>query len=177
MELVVVIFPYPQDSRHCAVQTLLLAEAGVPSQIINCETISDKDKLRSVTQEIFLKINCKMGGELWAVNIPSKTMMVCGIDFYHDPTGRGQSVVGFVTSVNPAITRWYSQAKFHSPGSELVDILKGCLMESLKKYHEVIITVLCYRMRRTITKILQFLFFLLCLGESRLSRKDRRLPH
>ena len=131
------IFPTSRDDRYAAVKTLLTAQAAVPSQMINARTISQATKLRSVTQKIALQINCKMGGELWAVNIPTKTMMVCGVDVYHDPTRRGQSVVGFVASVNPAMTRWYSRAKNQVPGIELVDTLKICLMESLQKYHEV----------------------------------------
>lgn len=78
-----------------------------------------------------------MGGELWAVSIPTKTLMVCGVDVYHDPTKRGQSVVGFIASVNPGLTRWFSRAKCQGPGVELVDSLKICFLESLKKYYEV----------------------------------------
>ena len=40
------------------------------TQVINARTISAQQKLRSVTQKIALQINCKLGGELWAVEIP-----------------------------------------------------------------------------------------------------------
>lgn len=39
-------------------------------QVINARTISQQQKLRSVTQKIALQINVKLGGELWAVEIP-----------------------------------------------------------------------------------------------------------
>ena len=39
-------------------------------QVINARTISQPNKLRSVTQKIALQINCKLGGELWALDIP-----------------------------------------------------------------------------------------------------------
>ncbi len=104
---------------------------------MNSKTISNPNKLRAIVQKIALQINCKMGGELWAVSIPTKTMMVCGVDVYHDPTRRGQSVVGFVASINPGLTRWYSRAKYQMPGCELTDTLKLCFIESLKKYYEV----------------------------------------
>lgn len=105
--------------------------------MINSKTVSNPTKLRSIVQKIALQINCKMGGELWAVSIPTKTLMVCGVDVYHDPTKRGQSVVGFIASVNPGLTRWFSRAKCQGPGVELVDSLKICFLESLKKYYEV----------------------------------------
>ena len=100
-------------------------------QVINARTISAQQKLRSVTQKIALQINCKLGGELWAVDIPivsvcvcvcvctcmsvcvrvsciwlcmspQKSIMVVGIDVYHDSVhGKSRSIVGFVASTNP----------------------------------------------------------------------------
>ena len=130
------MFPNQCDDRYAAVKTFLTAHAAVPSKLINIGTIDQAIKLRAVTQKIALQINCIMGGELWAVNIPTKTMMVCGVDVYHDPARRGQSV-GFVASVNPAMTRWYSRAKYQIPETELSQNLKICLVECLHKYYEV----------------------------------------
>ncbi|XP_046444818.1 piwi-like protein Ago3 [Daphnia pulex] len=137
LQLVVAIFPTSRDDRYAAVKTLCTAQYAIPSQMMNSKTISNPSKLRSIVQKIALQINCKMGGELWAVSIPTKTLMVCGVDVYHDPTKRGQSVVGFVASVNPGLTRWFSRAKYQGPGVELVDTLKICFLESLKKYYEL----------------------------------------
>lgn len=39
-------------------------------QVINARTVSQQQKLRSVTQKIALQINVKLGGELWAVKTP-----------------------------------------------------------------------------------------------------------
>lgn len=39
-------------------------------QVIIAKTISQQQKLRSVTQKVALQITCKLGGELWAVDIP-----------------------------------------------------------------------------------------------------------
>lgn len=43
----------------------------------------NRDKLRSVVQKIALQMNCKLGGTLWALNMPYKNCMVIGIDVYH----------------------------------------------------------------------------------------------
>lgn len=138
LQLVACVFPTSRDDRYSAVKTLCTAQSAVPSQMMNLKTISNAAKLRSVTQKIALQINCKLGGELWAVHIPTKTLMVIGMDVYHDPTRKGHSVVGFVASVNASITRWYSRSKYQSAGQELVDTLKVCLIECLKKYYEVL---------------------------------------
>ena len=61
-------------------EKLCCTEHPIPSQVINARTISQQQKLRSVTQKIALQINCKLGGELWAVEIPLKNIMAVGID-------------------------------------------------------------------------------------------------
>lgn len=42
----------------------------VPSQMIVSKTLSRRDMIMSVATKIILQMNCKMGGELWAVPIP-----------------------------------------------------------------------------------------------------------
>ena len=43
-------------------------------------------QVSSVVQKVALQINCKLGGELWACDIPMKHLMVVGVDVYHDIT-------------------------------------------------------------------------------------------
>ncbi len=56
--------------------------------MINAKTISQVNKLRSVTQKIALQVNFKLGGEMWSMDIPFKSAMIIGIDSYHDSSGR-----------------------------------------------------------------------------------------
>jgi len=70
-QLVVTVFPTSRDDRYNAVKKLCCVDNPVPSQVILARTIGNQDKLRSVTQKIALQINCKLGGELWSVKIPS----------------------------------------------------------------------------------------------------------
>nr|AWH61378.1 putative piwi-1 [Actinia equina] len=137
VQMVVIIFPTSRDDRYAAVKKLCCVESPIPSQVINARTISQANKLRSVTQKIALQINVKLGGTLWEVEIPSKSLMVVGIDVYHDAARGGRSVGGVVCSINQSLTRWYSRVCFQSPGQELMDGLKMALTASLKKYHEV----------------------------------------
>ena len=81
-------------------------ESPVPSQMINAKTISQAQKLRSVTQKVALQINCKLGGELWALHIPMKNVMIVGIDVYHDTSKGARSIGGFVASTNSTFTRY-----------------------------------------------------------------------
>ena len=43
---------------------------SVPSQCILSKTLSKPQMLMSVATKIALQLNCKLGGELWAVPIP-----------------------------------------------------------------------------------------------------------
>ena len=47
----------------------------VPSQVIVGRTISKKQMLMSVCTKIGIQLNCKLGGEAWAVEIPVSTVM------------------------------------------------------------------------------------------------------
>lgn len=140
MQLVVCIFPTSRDDRYSALKKLCCVDMPVPSQVILSRTLPDdarSGKFRSVTAKIALQINCKLGGELWAVEIPLRGLMVCGIDVYHDASGRGNSVAAFVASLNKYASRWYSKAIIQRPRQEVIDGLKHSFTESLKKYYEV----------------------------------------
>ncbi|NWI70441.1 PIWL2 protein, partial [Todus mexicanus] len=42
-----------------------------PSQVINVQTLAGQpSKMKAVVQKVLLQINCKLGGELWGVDIP-----------------------------------------------------------------------------------------------------------
>ncbi|XP_042240519.1 piwi-like protein Ago3 [Homarus americanus] len=149
LQLAVIIFPSRREDRYSAVKRLACVDLALPTQCINSRTISQDSILRSVTQKIALQINCKLGGELWMLKIPMTGLMVCGIDVYNDPARRVASAVGFVSSINQTLTRWYSRISFQHPGEEVVHGLKTCLLEALrhyfKLYHVLPRTIIIYR--------------------------------
>ena len=77
-QLVVTVFPSSRDDRYNAIKKLCCVDYPVPSQVIIAKTIGVQQKLRSVTQKIALQVNCKLGGELWSVKIPT----VCALWFF-----------------------------------------------------------------------------------------------
>jgi aubergine-like protein len=42
----------------------------VPSQVVLSKTLQRKDMLLSVATKVAIQLNVKMGGEVWAVEIP-----------------------------------------------------------------------------------------------------------
>ncbi|XP_007905583.1 piwi-like protein 2 isoform X2 [Callorhinchus milii] len=137
VKMIMCIIAGNRDELYHAIKKLCCVQFPVPSQVINVKTISQNMRMRAICQKILLQINCKLGGELWGVDIPLKQLMVIGMDVYHDPRRGMQSVVGFVASLNNTMTKWYSRVTFQMPNQEIIDGLKMCMVASLKKYYEV----------------------------------------
>ncbi|XP_051897227.1 piwi-like protein 2 isoform X2 [Pristis pectinata] len=137
VKIVVCIVTGNRDDLYHAIKKLCCVQSPVSSQVINVKTISQTARMRSICQKILLQINCKLGGELWGVDVPLKQLMVIGVDVYHDPVRGKQSVVGFVASLNKAMTKWFSRVVFQMPKQEIIDGLKICMVASLKKYYEI----------------------------------------
>ncbi|XP_034834456.1 piwi-like protein Ago3 [Maniola hyperantus] len=137
LQLVVAISPSMRDDRYSAIKRICCAENPIPSQVINARTISNSQKIRSITQKILLQINCKLGGTLWNIAIPLKSTMIVGIDSYHEANQKKQSVFAFVASYNQAMTTWYSKVVFQQRGQEVGDCCKFCVVEALQHYLRV----------------------------------------
>uniref|UniRef100_A0A8C5ENS3 Piwi-like protein 2 n=1 Tax=Gouania willdenowi TaxID=441366 RepID=A0A8C5ENS3_GOUWI len=137
LQLVVCILVGNREDLYSAIKKLCCVKNPIPSQAINVRTISKPQRLKSIAQKILLQINSKLGGELWTVNIPLKSLMVIGVDVHHNSAKSHQSVMGFVASVNGSMTRWYSRVTFQIPTEELISGFGLCFKSALQKYHEV----------------------------------------
>ncbi|XP_014222980.1 piwi-like protein Ago3 isoform X2 [Trichogramma pretiosum] len=138
LEMVVIIFPTMRQDKYSAVKKICCVELPVPSQVIISRTISKPDKLRSVVAKIALQMNCKLGGALWALKNPFANAMICGIDVHHAGIGHGSrgSVAAFVASLDRLLTTWHSRVCMQGQNQELIDLLKQCLLSSIKVYKE-----------------------------------------
>ncbi|CAH1233753.1 PIWIL1 [Branchiostoma lanceolatum] len=136
-QMVVCIVPNNRKDRYDAIKTFCCVDRPVPSQVIVSRTLSKQQMLMSMCTKIGIQMNCKLGGEIWAVEIPMKNIMVVGIDCYPDSLTKGKSVAGVVASMNNSLTRWYSRCTFQHTGQELIDGLKVCVQAALKKYNEL----------------------------------------
>uniref|UniRef100_A0A0K2TEK4 Uncharacterized protein n=1 Tax=Lepeophtheirus salmonis TaxID=72036 RepID=A0A0K2TEK4_LEPSM len=134
IQLIVTIFPNLRADRYSAVKKFCYLERPVASQVILSKTISQERRMISVVQKITLQINCKLGGELWGADVPKDNLMVVGVDVFHDPNRRLESVAGLVASMNPALSRWFSKSTVQNPGEELIKSLKRAFSECLVRY-------------------------------------------
>jgi aubergine-like protein len=137
-QIIFIVLNMLSDARYQKVKKLCCIECPVPSQCVVIKTINKPDNvLRTVAQKIVLQMNVKLGGELWRLVIPIKKIMIVGIDVYHKTEKQYKSIAGFVSSLNPEQTRWYSKVCFQMVGQELTDTLKLAFSTAIKKYQEV----------------------------------------
>ncbi|KAF7251130.1 Piwi-like protein 4 [Varanus komodoensis] len=134
LQLVLCVLPSSQKDCYDAVKKFLSLERPVPSQCVLARTLSKQGMMMSVATKLAMLITCKLGGELWAVEIPLKLLMVVGIDVNKDVVAKGSSVVGFVASTNISMTRWYSRCILQRSEASTADCLKVCLKGALSKW-------------------------------------------
>ncbi|NWS11840.1 PIWL1 protein, partial [Pachyramphus minor] len=132
--IVVCILSSSRKDKYDAIKKYLCTDCPIPSQCVLARTLSKTQTIMTVATKIALQMNCKMGGELWSVEIPLKQVMIVGIDCYHDTVTGRQSVAGFVSSLNQTMTRWFSRCVVQSRGQELVDGIKACLQTALRNW-------------------------------------------
>ncbi|CAG0912671.1 unnamed protein product [Notodromas monacha] len=108
VQLFLIGFMSQRDDKYQAVKKMLCKQMPRPSQCILNRTLS-KDTIAPIVNKIALQINCKLGGELWAVEHSTKGAMFVGIDVYHDQYKRNESILGFVSSSNESATQYYAQ--------------------------------------------------------------------
>lgn len=136
LQCVVLICPTSRDDRYAAIKKVCCAELPIPSQVINARTLANDAKNRAIVQKIALQINCKLGGSLWSVRIPFVHVMICGVDTYHDPAHKADSVAALVASLNGTYTAWFSRAILQRKKEELSNGLCTALVGALTAYRE-----------------------------------------
>ncbi|XP_034726927.1 piwi-like protein 1 [Etheostoma cragini] len=133
-QMVVVVLPSIRKDKYDSVKKYLCVDCPVPSQCVVSRTISKPQTLMTVATKIALQMACKMGGELWSVEIPLKQLMIVGIDCYHDTIAGKRSIGALVASLNQGMSRWFSKCVLQHKGQEIMDGLKMALSAALKAY-------------------------------------------
>uniref|UniRef100_A0A665WN07 Piwi-like RNA-mediated gene silencing 1 n=1 Tax=Echeneis naucrates TaxID=173247 RepID=A0A665WN07_ECHNA len=133
-QMVVVVLPSSSKDKYDSVKKYLCVSCPTPSQCVLSRSISRPQAIMTVATKIALQMACKMGGELWSVEIPLKQLMIVGIDCYHDITAGRRSIGALVASLNQGMTRWYSKCVLQDKGQEIMDGLKMALSGALKDY-------------------------------------------
>ncbi|XP_045889696.1 piwi-like protein 1 [Micropterus dolomieu] len=136
-QMVVVVLPNNRKDKYDSVKKYLCVDCPTPSQCVISRTLSRPQALMTVATKIALQMACKMGGELWSVEIPLKQLMIVGIDCYHDSAAGKRSIGALVASLNQSMSRWFSRCVLQHRGQEIMDGLKKALSAALKDYLKI----------------------------------------
>lgn len=77
------ILPSNQKSYYDAIKKYLNSDCPVPSQCVLAQTLSKQGMIMSIATKIALQMACKLGGELWALEIPVRNPH--SLPFAHQP--------------------------------------------------------------------------------------------
>merc|ERR1712142_1178673 len=136
--IVMIVIPNNKGEHYAAVKKIACCENPIPTQCITSTVLNKPKGMMSVATKVALQMNCKLGGEPWAVKMPLKDTMVIGYDTYHDTAQKGRSVGAVVASMNQTLTKWMSIANMHTNTSqELNDNLLPNMTKMLRRYNEV----------------------------------------
>ncbi|XP_077816558.1 piwi-like protein 4 isoform X1 [Macaca mulatta] len=147
--IVMCILPSNQKTYYDSIKKYLSSDCPVPSQCVLARTLNKQGMMMSIATKIAMQMTCKLGGELWAVEIPLKSLMVVGIDVCKDALSKDVMVVGCVASVNPGITRWFSRCILQRTMTDVADCLKVFMTGALNKWykynHDLPARIIVYR--------------------------------
>ncbi|XP_005371745.1 piwi-like protein 4 [Microtus ochrogaster] len=136
VQLVMCILPSNQKNYYDSIKKYLSSDCPIPSQCVLSRTLTKQGMMMSVATKIALQMTCKLGGELWAVEIPLKSLMVVGVDICRDALNKDVTVVGFVASINSRLTRWFSRCVLQRRAADIADCLKVCMTGALNKWYK-----------------------------------------
>merc|ERR1712112_655730 len=136
-QMVMVVVPNNKGDHYATIKKKCCLEKAIPSQVVTATVLSKPKGLMSVATKVAVQMNCKLGGEPWAVKIPLKNTMIIGYDTYHDSAMKGRSVGAVVCSLNQTFTKYISVATLHTdPAQELDDNLVPSIAKGMRKYAE-----------------------------------------
>lgn len=70
------ILPSNQKNYYDSIKKYLSSDCPTPSQCVLSRTLTKQGMMMSVATKIAMQMTCKLGGELWAVEIPVRTATV-----------------------------------------------------------------------------------------------------
>lgn len=143
-QMFVCIVPNTNKDVYDAIKRTCCVENSIPSQVVTSNNINLNNmmKTKSVLTKIAIQMNCKLGGEIWGVNMPMKNIMVVGMDFYKDSAHKNTSVAAFVASINGVqenklnCTKYFSRCALQQKGEEFHSNLQIFMRDALEKYNE-----------------------------------------
>jgi len=135
-QMIMCVVPNNKGDSYHAIKKVLCVDRPIPSQVITGTLLKKPKGMMSVATKVSIQMAAKLGYEPWAVEMPLKDCMVVGYDSYHDSNQKGMSVGAFVSTTNQTMTRFHSTCTMHRNDEELLNQMRACVTNALRKYSE-----------------------------------------
>jgi len=135
-QMIMTVIPNNKGDAYHAIKKILCVDRPIPSQVITGTLLKKPKGMMSVATKVAIQMAAKLGAEPWGVNMPLKDAMVIGYDSYHDSNQRGLAVGAVVATTNQAMTRYTSMTTMHRNDEELLNQMKVCVTQAIRKYRE-----------------------------------------
>ncbi|KAK7796092.1 hypothetical protein U0070_026136 [Myodes glareolus] len=119
VQLVMCILPSNQKNYYDSIKKYLSSDCPTPSQCVLSRTLTKQGMMMSVATKIAMQMTCKLGGELWAVEIPVEKFKF-----------------GFVSGHIAVVTWWFSRCVLQRRAADIADCLKVCMTGALNKWYK-----------------------------------------
>lgn len=90
---VVCLLSSNRKDKYDAIKKYLCTDCPTPSQCVVARTLGKQQTVMAIATKIALQMNCKMGGELWRVDMP--------VSLLHVPVERPPWGMGFLALCAP----------------------------------------------------------------------------
>eukprot|EP00128_Syssomonas_multiformis_P006493 Colp12_sorted_trinity150504_noHs@6128 len=142
--MVFVILPSDKDRAYGEIKRVAETLIGVPTQCMNAMILRDFKKSGPAYQtNLAMKINAKLGGTNCSVHnglrgISEAPTMVMGADVTHPAPGVDDrpSVVGMVTSYDPAAVRYFTQVVAQGHRVEVIETMREMTKQALLRFKQ-----------------------------------------
>lgn len=118
---------------------LLIEEKSLPSQVMLVKNLYNKN-VSPICKKLLLQMYAKMGYGLWTVQLSSmipKRVMVIGADVYHNVKAKKLSIIGFCSSIDQNVTKYYSRIKTQAKkGQEIMKNISILVKEAVSEYEK-----------------------------------------
>lgn len=73
------VLPSNRKDKYDSIKKYLCVDCPTPSQCVLSRTLGRPQALMTVATKIALQMACKMGGELWSLEIPVSPSIICNL--------------------------------------------------------------------------------------------------
>ncbi|KAG8453025.1 hypothetical protein GDO86_004730 [Hymenochirus boettgeri] len=137
LQMVFCVIPTNQKDSYDCIKKYLVVDQPIPSQCVQGRTLSKQHMMMSVANKIAMQMICKLGGELWAVEIP--TWQQCNNDLpirivvYRDGVGDGQLRMVLEYELTQLLSSFREIRSSYSPKLSLIVVKKKCTTRFYKQ--------------------------------------------